>query len=245
MGLIFDNTVKGKLEDFEILYNSKHNLIQCKKVVGRATKLADVEELENIIHMKKAIFFDRDGVLIVDNGYLSDISAIEFREDLFPAFGMLNTDEFDLFMVTNQPIIARGLATEQEIDKINEYIVNHIYSLTNVKFKHCYYCPHHPDATLERYKMKCDCRKPAPGMLLNAASEYDINLSESWMIGDRMSDVNAGAKAGCRTILLQSGRHLDAPIVSDLFDSSIEPDFTCRVLTEAIRIIKNEKDSVK
>jgi len=191
--------------------------------------------------MNKAIFFDRDGVLTKDNGLVTCISQIEFSDDLFTSLRLLNGMEFKFFMITNQAVVARGMLEERELEDINRYIAETIYDKTLCKIEKCYFCPHHPNADLEKYRKNCECRKPKPGMLLQAAGEFDIDLSQSYMIGDRMSDVIAGAKAACKTILLQTGKHIELPIESDAFDSSIKPDFTCDTLAEAVTIILKNK----
>ena len=187
--------------------------------------------------MNKAIFLDRDGVLIKDIHLLISKNQIIFEDQVFSALKLLKNLKFKLLVVSNQTVVARGMATETEVEKINDYITNRIYNQTKVKIEKFYFCPHHPNATMEKYRINCECRKPKPGMLLTAAEEFDIDLSQSYMIGDRISDIIAGCKAGCKTILLKTGMHNEAPIESDTFEPDIKPDFTCNNLIEAIRII--------
>jgi D-glycero-D-manno-heptose 1,7-bisphosphate phosphatase len=100
-----------------------------------------------------------------------------------------------------------------------------------------YFCPHHPNATLPAYRVACECRKPRPGMLLAAAAELDLDLAASVMIGDRLSDVAAGQRAGCRAILVESGMHLAPAIQSpDRFDD-VHPDATAADLATAVRAL--------
>ena len=188
----------------------------------------------------KAIFLDRDGVLIKDHGLLTEISQVEFADDVFDALKILKDTDYKLIVITNQAVIARGMIDEAGVEKINQYILDEISERSGCVFEKCCFCPHHPHADVEKYRVNCECRKPKPGMLLQAAGEFDIDLSQSYMIGDRMSDIIAGAKAGCKTILIQTGRHKDAPIVSDAFDPDIKPDYICKKLTEALNIINHE-----
>jgi D-glycero-D-manno-heptose 1,7-bisphosphate phosphatase len=144
---------------------------------------------------QRAIFLDRDGVLIrafVRDGIPHPPSCVEETEILpgVPeALGMLASDGFALLVVTNQPDVARGTQSRQRVEAINACLMNHL------PIDRIYTC-YHDDAD------RCACRKPAPGMLLTAAAEHDIDLSASFIVGDRGSDVVAGAVAGCRTFLL-------------------------------------------
>jgi D-glycero-D-manno-heptose 1,7-bisphosphate phosphatase len=185
----------------------------------------------------RAIFFDRDGVLNKDIHLLCKIDDVIIPPDTIDAFKLLSGVECKKIVVSNQTVISRGLASENEVDNINQHIDNAILTLTSCKIDRFYTCPHHPDATLEKYRKNCDCRKPKPGMLQEAAEDYDIDLTQSWMIGDRISDIIAGHRAGCRTILIQTGMHKEKPIISDDMDLSISPDYTCNNLHEAVLII--------
>jgi D-glycero-D-manno-heptose 1,7-bisphosphate phosphatase len=130
-------------------------------------------------------------------------------------------------VVSNQPVVARGLASVAEVERL--------HAALGLDVEGSYFCPHHPRATLAAYRVACECRKPRPGMLLRAAAELELDLPASFMIGDRPSDIEAGRRAGCRTIRLRSGAHAAAPIESpDPFDPEIEADFTCADLREAV-----------
>ncbi len=187
--------------------------------------------------MNKAIFFDRDGILIKDTHHLISKEEIIFAEDLIDSFNLLKNSDFIFFIITNQAVVARGLATEIEVEKVNQCIVDYIKENTGCEIRKVYYCPHHQNANLAEYRMDCECRKPKPGMLLRASQEFDIDLSKSYMIGDRISDIVAGSKAGCKTILLETGAHLEKPIESDAMDLSIKPDFIYSELKTAIKRI--------
>jgi D-glycero-D-manno-heptose 1,7-bisphosphate phosphatase len=188
----------------------------------------------------KTIFFDRDGVLIEDEHLLTDIEQVKIYPETYKAFNLLLNSDIKSFVVTNQPVVARGMATEEEVIIINKFINNKIFGRTGYKIDQFYYCPHHPNADIERYRVNCDCRKPKSGMLLKAAAEYNIDLNNSWMIGDRISDIIVGHNVGCKTILVETGKHLEKPIESKAMDLSIKPDFICENILEAVKIIINE-----
>lgn len=184
-----------------------------------------------------AVFLDRDGVLIEDINLLTRRDQVRVCRRAPEALKALHASGYQLFVVTNQTIVARGLATEQDVEELNSFIGELLLEKSGCKIEHFYYCPHHPEATLPEYRIKCECRKPRPGMLLQAAREYNLDLSASFMVGDRISDIVAGHKAGCRTILVETGMHQAHPIISDAMDLSIKPDFVCTDLYEASRII--------
>jgi histidinol-phosphate phosphatase family protein len=148
---------------------------------------------------KKAIFFDRDGTLIVDKVYLNDPDAIEYLPGVFTALKSLRDAGFVFFVVTNQSGIPRGIVQLENLYEIHRQI-RFAFAEHGVDFLDFYYAPFltHHDHIL---------RKPNPGMLLQAAQEYNIDLGRSWMIGDRSSDVEAGHRAGTKSILLRSHYH--------------------------------------
>jgi len=178
--------------------------------------------------MDRAVFFDKDGVLNIDKGIEDDL----MMADIYPWSGDiiagLRNKGFKIFVVTNQPVVARGLITEKELNNtLKEFQVMIKSQNEDALIDKIYYCPHHPSGDLMKYRKKCECRKPRPGMLIKASKEFNIDLSKSYMIGDRISDIIAGYLAGCTTIQFFSGRHNDKEIESDLvLDKKIEPDFT-------------------
>ena len=161
---------------------------------------------------------DRDGVLNEDTHLLSRRRDLRLLTGVAEALNSLRASGFKLIVISNQPIVARGLASEP-LDAF-------------------YYCPHHPSATLASYRIVCECRKPRPGMLLRAAAEHHLDLSASFMVGDRITDVIAGAHAGCRTIQVRTGRH-EAPPIETVgpLDEDVRPDHVCSGLPEAARWI--------
>jgi len=181
---------------------------------------------------------DRDGVLIEDLGLVTQLEQVRLFEDVPSALRLLKGHGFLLVVVTNQTVISRGLLDEAGVASMNEEIRRRIVIRGGPTIDSFYVCPHHPNASLSRYRMCCDCRKPEAGMLFRAAREWGIMLEKSFLVGDRMSDIVAGSRAGCTTILLQTGAHLAPPIETKRpVDLSIRPDYSCRTLTEAAQWI--------
>ena len=155
----------------------------------------------NRIYSRPAVFLDRDGVISKEVDLLCKPEQLELIEGVGEAIRYINGKGYLAIVVTNQPVIARNLCSLEELDFIHaklETLLGHERAYVNA----IYYCPHHPDSGYpeerKEYKIKCDCRKPAPGMLLKAAKDWNIDLSQSYMIGDRPSDVKAGENAGCK-----------------------------------------------
>jgi D-glycero-D-manno-heptose 1,7-bisphosphate phosphatase len=161
-----------------------------------------------------AVFLDRDGVLIEDVGLLARPDGVRLLSGAARAVRALRQRGFLAVVVTNQPVIARGLATEADLERVHAHLQALLAAEAGELATVCgfRYCPHHPDADVPRYRADCRCRKPRPGMLLDAAQAYGIDIGASFMVGDRITDVLAGREAGCTTILVETGRHLDPPI---------------------------------
>lgn len=152
--------------------------------------------------IKKAIFCDRDDTLIYNVPYLSDPGKCALITQILPVLKNFAAQGYLFFIVTNQSGIARGFYSVQDAERVNDKVIE-LYRQQGIVFTKAYLCPHHPDAgTSQEFKINCSCRKPMPGMLLQAAEEFDIDLSKSYMIGDRESDMLAGSAAGCKTIIM-------------------------------------------
>ena len=151
--------------------------------------------------MKKAIFLDRDGTIIADKGFVHKKEDLELLAGAVEAIKLANRHGFLVVVVTNQSGVARGLFTEEDVKAFNAQLAQ-VLAGQGTKIDAFYYCPHHPQAPLPTYRKECDCRKPAPGLILRAARELGIDLSRSWTVGDNPRDVEAGKQAGCSTILL-------------------------------------------
>lgn len=190
--------------------------------------------------MNNAVFLDRDGVLISDTDLLTSEDQIRILPGVCNALVMFALMQYKLIVVSNQPVVARGLIDENEVRRLHEIIVKRIELESSVLLDDFYYCPHHPQATLEKYRVDCNCRKPKPGMLLDAAKKHNIDLSKSYMIGDRITDCIAGSQAGCTSIQVLTGKHSEPPIVtSSPIDMSYKPDFICDTLLDAAKWIGN------
>lgn len=177
----------------------------------------------NLKHKQKAIFLDRDGTINKYVGFLRNIDEFELLPNVSEAIGLANNSEYLSVVITNQPVVARG---EVSIEKLTE-IHNKMETLLGfhgVYLDAVYYCPHHPhkgyDGEIPELKIDCECRKPKAGMLIKAAKDFNIDLSQSWMIGDNENDVLAGKNAGCRTILITTeGKKFGQDVtVCNLFD---------------------------
>ena len=184
--------------------------------------------------MNAAVFLDRDGVLIEDVDLLISPEQICILPGVPAALTSLRAAEYKLIVVSNQTVVARGLASEKQVQDINDFLAAKLQEAGAPAIDAWFFCPHHPNATLPQYRTNCECRKPRPGLLFQAKAKHDLDLPRSFMIGDRITDIIAGFRAGCRTILVQTGKHLEPPIeTSDPLEHSVVPDYSCADLGAA------------
>lgn len=153
--------------------------------------------------MKSAAFLDRDGTINIEKEYLYQISDFELIPGAAEAVRLLNQAGIMVIVVTNQSGVARGFYTEDDVENLHRHISRTLESY-GAHIDAWLYCPHHPDGR-GSYALPCSCRKPSPGMLQEAAVRYDVDLTHSTMIGDKLADMEAGRAAGCRTILVRTG----------------------------------------
>jgi len=182
---------------------------------------------------RKAAFLDRDGTIIRQVELLVDLKKVKLLPGAAQAIKALNEMGFLVVVVTNQPVVARGLITQAGIRRMNRFIARQLLS-RGARIDAFYFCPHHPHATLKRYRRRCSCRKPGAGMIRKAMRRYGIRARQSFMVGDGIIDVVAGKRAGVKTILVKSGpghRRLDT-----LYDA--KPDFISKDLFGAVRVIR-------
>ena len=160
---------------------------------------------KNLKQKQKAVFLDRDGTINRYVGFLRDIDDFELLPGVAEAVRLINASGYLAIVVTNQPVIARGEVTAPQLQEIHNKMET-LLGAEGAYLDAIYYCPHHPhkgyEGEVPELKIDCDCRKPKPGMLLKAAEEFNIDLSQSWMIGDGENDIKAGKAAGCRTALI-------------------------------------------
>ena len=254
---IFQYIEKGRVLDFgkdifpkiiktENLYAYKTT--EYLKDMGTPDRLKKVEKdllsgkvaRLNKSNKQKAIFLDRDGVINKEVDNLSDINKFELLDNVTDVIKLINKSEFISIVVTNQPVLAKGFLTENELKQIHKKM-DTLLGDERAFFDDLYYCPHHPesgfDGEVQELKMDCECRKPKSGMLLQASRDYNIDLSNSWMIGDRYTDIKSGQSAGCKTILLKTGHNgNDKSIFND-----VKPDFIFDYLKDAVELILKEE----
>ena len=179
---------------------------------------------KNLKNKQKAIFLDRDGTINKYVGFLRDIDEFELIDGAAEAIRLINESGYLAIVVTNQPVIARGEASFEELDAIHNKMET-LLGAEGAYLDGIYYCPHHPhkgyEGEVPELKIDCDCRKPKPGMLLKAAQDFNIDLSQSWMIGDGENDVRAGQNAGCRTALIGSENY-DQDITVNSLKNAVE-----------------------
>lgn len=156
----------------------------------------------------KCAFLDRDGVINVDHGYVGSWSDFDFLPNAIEGMRLLRALGYSLFVVTNQSGIARGLYSESEFWHLTIAIEKYLQDY-GVTIERTYFCPHHPVSGNGEYLKYCDCRKPKPGLILQCTEEYDVNLEESILVGDKISDYLAGKAAGVRHIFLIKSGYLE------------------------------------
>ncbi len=152
----------------------------------------------------KACFLDRDGVLIEEGNYISSPSDVSIFHETIQALKILRKNGFKIIVITNQGGVAKGYYKEKSILDVHREIDRQL-ATAKLKIDKYYYCPHHPEGTVKKYSIACRCRKPAPGLIFNAAKDFDIDLSKSFLIGDKISDIEAAQNAGCSAILVKTG----------------------------------------
>lgn len=190
---------------------------------------------------RRAVFLDRDGVInamvyhaefgLVDSPARPE--EFEMLPGVATAVARIHSLGFLAIVISNQPGIAKGKYTHALLEattaRMHAALADGGAALDDV-----YYCLHHPSATLEAYRMRCDCRKPRPGLLLRAAEAWQIDLSRSYFVGDGITDVQAGQAAGCRTLLVNSRK---CYLCDELARQGAEPDFIVKNLPEAVEVI--------
>lgn len=182
---------------------------------------------------KIAVFLDRDGTINEEVGYLKDIKDLKIIKGSAQAIKKLNQANILTILVTNQSGVARGYYDESVIAKLHKRL-SELLSEEGAYLDAIYYCPHLKQGIIQEYSIDCKCRKPDIGMLLKAQADFNIDLSKSFMIGDNQTDIEAGQRAGCKTILVKTSyrKYL-------MHNNTTQPDFIAQNLQEAVQWIFN------
>ncbi len=153
---------------------------------------------------RRAVFLDRDGCVNVEDHYIRDIKQFRLYPDTLESIKALNDAGFAIVVVTNQSGVARGYMTEELVNEVHELLLK-MTREAGVIIDRIEYCPHHPEGVITQYAMTCACRKPAPGMALRAAKELSIDMKSSYVVGDKVSDIELGFAIGAKTVLVRTG----------------------------------------
>ena len=185
----------------------------------------------------KAIFLDRDDTLIEDPGYINSPEQVKLLDGVAEALIELKALGYKLVVVTNQSAVAQGIVTEKVLGAIHNRL-KVLLAEKNAFLDGIYYCPYHPDGAVKKYRKESDFRKPNPGMLLKAAEEMDLDLGQSWCVGNSISDMEAGLRAGCKTILIDLPSHQQ-----QLEPGQPRPHYKAVNIKEVVNIIKKHHRS--
>lgn len=181
---------------------------------------------------RKAVFLDRDGTIIKHEELMASVDKLRLLPGAARAINAFNRLGFLVVIVTNQPVVARGIIGPKEIDEIHAVLIERLRG-KGAHVDCVYFCPHHPEATMPKYRLRCRCRKPEPGMILKGLKKLNINPKKSFMVGDSLIDIVSGKKAGLKTILVKTGpgHRLDEKY------KDVKPDFTVKNLMQAAKAI--------
>jgi D-glycero-D-manno-heptose 1,7-bisphosphate phosphatase len=193
--------------------------------------------------MNKAVFLDRDGTVTEEVGYLTDLEMLRLIPGAGPAIKTLNKAGFKVVLVTNQSGVARGYFPESLVQKAHDRLAE-MLGREGAALDGIYYCPHHPTAGDSEYTMTCDCRKPGTGLLDKAAEDLAIDLSRSYVVGDKWSDIELAHRAGARAVLVKTGFAPGDP--GNVRPEHVrDPDFTAHDLVEAAEWIVGHAEEMK
>ena len=174
---------------------------------------------------KPAVFLDRDGVLTEEKSYITSMEDLNIFSYVKDCINQIHKKGYYAIVVTNQSAVARGFIREELLWRMNRYLMDE----TSVDA--VYYCPHFEKGIIEKYRQNCNCRKPKTGMIERACREYDIDLTKSYMVGDRAGDIMLGKNVGIKTVLLESGYG------SKRLEGKVAPDYILEDLRDFIKIL--------
>jgi D-glycero-D-manno-heptose 1,7-bisphosphate phosphatase len=180
---------------------------------------------------QKAVFLDKDGTIVEDVPYNVSPDQMRLLPGAREGLRRMHEAGYRLIVVSNQSGVARGYFPESALVPVVACLAG-LLEDAGARLDGFYYCPHHPEGVVPRYAVACDCRKPAPGLILRAAAKHDIELAASWFMGDILNDVEAGHRAGCRTILIDNGNETEWQLSRERV-----PDHRAANLAEAAHIV--------
>ena len=180
---------------------------------------------------KAAVFLDKDGTLVMDVPYNVDPGAIVLAAGAADGTRLLHEAGYPLIVVSNQSGVARGYFQEEALKAVEDRL-RELLAAAGSSIAGFYYCPHHPQGSAPGYAVTCGCRKPEPGLILRAAEEHEVDVGRSWVLGDILNDVEAGRRAGARTVLIDNGNETEWVVSPER-----TPDYTASDLVEAARIV--------
>lgn len=191
--------------------------------------------------MNRAVFIDRDGTISEEVGYINHASRFRLFPFSAAAIKQLHENGYLAILVTNQAGVARGYFSEDMVQAVHKRMAEELET-SGATLDAVYYCAHHPSVGEAPYRLECDCRKPKPGLLLRAARDFDIDLTKSWMVGDRYSDVQLATNAGVKSVLVLSG-YGRGEWEHQRDNWTIQPDLVAEDLLEAVSLI-SQPDAV-
>jgi D-glycero-D-manno-heptose 1,7-bisphosphate phosphatase len=185
--------------------------------------------------MRKAIFLDKDGTLIPDIPFNCDPTKITVEANILEGLRLLREENYLLIIITNQPGVGLGYFSEAQL-AVAMAKLQMLLQEAGILIDDIYYCPHHTESEIPKYRQICDCRKPSPGLLISAAQDHNIDLASSWMIGDILNDIEAGNRVGCRSILIDNGNETEW-----LNGQYRKPAYVCKTINDAAIYIYNHQ----
>ncbi len=188
---------------------------------------------------RPAVFLDRDGTICEEVGYLSRPEQLQLIKGSAEAICLLNRANIRVVVTTNQSGVARGYFTEEDVRAVHQRL-EALLAAQGARVDAIYYCPHHPDKGEGQYRVDCECRKPRPGMLRQAARDLPIDLSHSYVVGDKLSDIQLGREGGLHTCLVLTGYGEQEKERIEKGETSIKPDFVAQDLHQAVNWILND-----